>query len=260
MLSQSQRSEFARTGIVKLPGAFSTTDASRMRDALWAELQRRHGIERDDPTTWDRHAPTGLKGSKKHSAFAAIFGPALCGALDDLFGSGNWVRPKHHGQTLITMPNAATWRLPHKLWHGDFQYTLPAGELCAVKYWALLDDVEPGGGGTPQLAGSHHAVARYISGRAGDELEYKRVRDGFLRSDPWLKAVSTEGDEPARTSALMTEPGNVDGIEVQAMELTGSAGDVFLTHPWVMHTIAPNATARPRMMRTHAVWRVGALS
>jgi phytanoyl-CoA dioxygenase PhyH len=260
VLSASQRDAFDRTGIVKLPGAFSAADAARMCDVVWDELQRRHGLDRHDPSTWDRHPPTGLKGSKKHSAFAPIFGAALCGALDDLLGPAAWIRPKHYGQVLVTMPNAATWSLPHALWHTDFQYALTSEPLPAVKYWALIDDVEPGGGGTPQLAGSHHAIARYIDGLTGDALEYKRVRDGFLRSHAWLRALSGRGDEPDRSERLMSTPGDVDGLALQAVELTGSAGDIYLTHPWVMHTIAPNAATRPRMMRSMAVWRADALS
>jgi hypothetical protein len=37
-------------------------------------------------------------------------------------------------------------------------------------------------------------------------------------------------------------------------ELTGKPGDVFVTHPWVMHAVALNATALPRMMRSVAVY------
>jgi hypothetical protein len=256
MLTAARRAEFAATGICKLDGAFSAEDAARMRDVVWGELHRRYGIERDVPSTWDRHPPTGMKTSKKHRAFAPILGPALQGALDDLFGAGAWVRPKHFGQVLITMPNACEWRVPFHLWHADFQYHAPFEPVFAVKYWALFGDVEPGGGGTLQLAGSHRLVARYLESRAQGEREYKRVRDGFMRSHSWLRALATDDGAPDRNSRFMDADTDVDGLPARVVECTGRPGDVYLTHPWVMHCIAPNARTHPRFMRSMAISRV----
>ena len=256
MLTDEQRCEFERTGIVKLEAAFTAEQAARMRDVVWRELLHRYDIVRDDPTTWSRHAPTGLKSSKKSRAFAPILGPAVRGALDDLFGAENWIRPKHYGQVLVTMPNASEWRVPHKQWHADFPYLTRPDDLFAVKYWALFDDVEPGGGGTPQLAGSHRLTARYIEGRTTDQLEYKRVRDGFLRSHPWLRSLITQDDDSERNARFMHDEVDLDGLPARVIECTGRAGDVYLTHPWVMHSIAVNATRRPRLMRSMAIRRV----
>ncbi len=54
----------------------------------------------------------------------------------------------------------------------------------------------------------------------------------------------------------MTEA-DLDGIPVRVVELTGSAGDVYVTHPWVLHSIAPNANHTPRMMRSRVIWKTG---
>jgi hypothetical protein len=254
VLSVEQRAEFDRTGILKLEGVFSSAEAARMSDVTWAALQRKHQIERDEPTTWDRHPPSGLRSSRKHRAFAPIFGPVLIDALDDLFGPAQWKMPTHYGQALVTMPNTTEWRVPHKLWHADFLYEARADDLFAVKYWALIDDVGPGGGGTPQLAGSHRLAARYIEGRSPEQLEYKRVRDGLLRSHPWLRALSTEDDDRDRNARFMDVEADVDGLPARVVECTGSAGDVYVTHPWVMHSIAANASVQPRLMRSMAVY------
>ena len=254
MLTAEQRAEFERTGIIKLEAVFSAAEAARMRDVVWGELRRRHEIERDDPTTWNRHPPHGLKSSKKHHAFAPIFGATMRAALDGLFGVDGWVMPKHYGQVLVTMPNAATWRVPHRLWHADFQYHANPDDLFAVKYWALFTDMEPGGGATPQLAGSHRATARFLEGREGDQREYKRVRDGFLRSHDWLRALMQNDDDAGRNERFMNDGFDLDGLPLRVMECTGRAGDVYLTHPWVMHSIAVNARTEPRFMRSHAVY------
>ena len=259
MLTSEQLAEFWTTGMVKIEGAFTDDEAARMRDVVWAELRRRHGIERDDPSTWSRHAPTGLKTSKKSTVFAPMFGPAVADALDQLFAPAAWTPPKHYGQVLVTMPTETAWRVPFHLWHADFQYYAPLEPLFAVKYWALFGDVEPGGGGTMQLAGSHRLVARYIDGFSHDELEYKRVRDGFLRSHPWLRALSTADDDHDRSDRFMGAEVDVDGLPARVVECTGKAGDVYFTHPWVMHAIAPNANRMPRLMKTGALYRAGSV-
>lgn len=244
------REEFATTGILRIEGAFDDSAAARMCDVIWAELADRHGIERDDPSTWDRHQPTGLRTSKRSKAFAPILGPPLRDALDGLFGPGGWQRPRTFGNVLVTMPTATRWRVPHRVWHSDFQPTLPADRLVAVKLWALCDDVGPGGGGTPQLVGSHRAFARYLA--TTDERDYKRTKLGFLASHPWLRMLTTGNGGPSRDATLMAGA-DLDGVHVSVVETTGRAGDVWITHPWVFHSIAVNASDRPRLMRSVAV-------
>ena len=141
--------------------------------------------------------------------------------------------------------------MPHRIWHPDFPPTLPAGRVTVVKLWALFDDVDPGGGGTPQLAGSHLAFARYLA-RTG-EPDYKRAKLGFLDSDPWLKTLTRDDGAPDRNACLM-DGTDVDGVRLRVVECTGRAGDVYVTHPWVFHSIASNASTRPRLMRSVAIW------
>jgi hypothetical protein len=248
MLTAEQRAEFERAGIIKLEGAFSAADAERMRDVMWAELSRRHGMRRDDPATWTTHNPTGMTTSKTHHAFDPILGLALRGALDDLLG--RWAEPKHHGQVLVTMPDAAEWQVPDRLWHTDIGFEqLPIGHI-GLKHWAIVDTVEPGGGGTVQLAGSHRLLTRYAQQQSPDELEYKRIRDGFLASHPWLRALSRPDDDPNRNRRFMSADEDIDGLPARVVELTGEPGDVYLTHLQVLHAKAPNASRRPRMMRS----------
>ncbi len=247
--------DFRATGILKIEGAFSADDAARMRDVVWNELRRRYEIERDDSATWHRHEPTGLRTSKKSGAFAPICSAPVVDVLDALLGTGAWGRPKNFGNVLVTMPTQGEWRVPHKVWHSDFEPTLPRDQLTAVKLWALLDDVDPCGGGTPQLAGSHRAYARYLD--RAPERDYKRAKFGFLASDPWLHALTTDDGDPNRNERFMTPGSRVDGVEVRVVECTGKSGVVFVTHPWVFHAIASNTSSRPRLMRSVAVRRSG---
>jgi len=74
MLSAQDLETFERDGIVKIPAAFSADDAARMRDVLWSELKNRHGMDRDDRSTWTTLRPTGLKTTKRHPVANAILG------------------------------------------------------------------------------------------------------------------------------------------------------------------------------------------
>jgi hypothetical protein len=243
---------FLRTGMIEVRGAFGRDDAMRMQDVVWRELFRRYGIERDEPATWDRHEPVHLTATKKHRAFSAICGLALGERLDELLGPGRWTPPDQYGNVLVSMPNASEWRVPHTLWHSDFPATIPFAPTPVVKVWALFDDVAPGGAGTPQLLGSHALFARYVEHT--DERDYKRLKHGFLKSHPWLQALTRDHGDPGR-NRVFTEGVEIDGVELRVVECAGAAGDIFITHPWVFHSLAVNATARPRLMRSFAVWR-----
>jgi hypothetical protein len=252
MLSAALRDEFEQRGIVKIEGAFPTGDAARMRDVLWRELLRRYGIERDNPFTWDRHLPTGLKATKYHPAFGAILSPTVRDVLDDLF-EGRWVPPKHFGNVLVTMPGPGPWRVPHKIWHSDFPTDLPPDRLVVVKIWALFGDIAPGGGGTPQLAGSHRLFARWLAGTT--ERDYKRCKFGFLKSHPWLRDLTRDNGDPQRNHHYMDTDTDLDGLPARVIECTGRAGDLYVTHPWVFHSIPTNASDHPRMLRSTAIAR-----
>ena len=43
----------------------------------------------------------------------------------------------------------------------------------------------------------------------------------------------------------MSDGAEVDGVCLRVVECTGRAGDVYVTHPWVFHSIASNASTRP---------------
>jgi hypothetical protein len=253
VLTEEQRATFARDGILKLPRAFSAEDAARMQAVLWEELRARHGIRRDDRSTWPVGEASHMKTSKRSPAFAPICGPAVSGALDDLFGPGGWYPPKHFGNVLVTFPNASEWRVPHRIWHEDLDIGCPSEPLFGVKLWALCDDVEPGGGGTPHLAGSHRLFARYLESAPHLRHSYKEAKLGFLASHPWLQALTRDDGDPGRNERLLDVEVDLDGLPARVVETTGSAGDMFITHGWLYHSIAVNTRDRPRMMRSGAV-------
>src|SRR5205085_2230044 len=134
----------------------------------------RYGMLPNKPATWTPVVPTGLKNTKRNRRFDAILGAPLRDAPDQPLGEGRWQPPKQWGNVLVNMPQPGPWRVPHRLWHSDFGYE-PHHHLdppFAVKIWALFDDVEPGGAGTPQLLGSHRLTERWLARHAGTGREY----------------------------------------------------------------------------------------
>src|SRR5262245_48861592 len=152
MVTESQRAEFEQLGILRISGAVSRADAARMSDAVWDALAKQHGVRRDDPGTWKNRQPTGFQTLSRSGTFDSL-GEALAGPLDELLGEGGWLRPKHWGVPLVTVPAPAVdWDVPSAQWHLDF----PArGRPAGLRVLAFLDRVEPRAGGTLVLVGSH---------------------------------------------------------------------------------------------------------
>jgi hypothetical protein len=209
---------FTEHGYVRIERAFAPT-APTMAAALWAELERRHGIVRGRPETWTVTEPRGLGALRRAGAFDALATPTVVAAIDELLGHG-WPAPFSWGDPLVTFPRPGEWRMPRTGWHIDF----PARSTLRLKWLGYLAPVGPGGGGTVVLAGSHRRVADYL--RTADPADPGRsstVRDAVL-------------DEPAD-----------DG---RAVELTGEPGDVVFLHPHLFHAPAPNHSTAPRLMVT----------
>jgi hypothetical protein len=91
VLSPEDRAQFARQGYVRVREAFDPAAALAMQDFLWAQMEARHGVRRDDRATWTAPWPaTGLNQTAKDPIYRPVAGARLCGAIDDLLGRGAW--------------------------------------------------------------------------------------------------------------------------------------------------------------------------
>jgi hypothetical protein len=240
---------FQRDGIVRLDGAFTAEQARAIRDTVWSHVERRSEVRRLEPATWATKLQITFKPLKGKAVFAPLIDNAAVGlALDAIFGQNGWRHPKAPGaQILLTMPTMEPWVLPSG-WHMDCGFEQPTWPVFAVKLFAFFDEVEAEGGGTLLLSGSHRLVERYAKtvppGTGGNGVTWGR----FMKQDPWLNQLRRGGtvDEPRRD--LLNREHEVDGIPLRALELTGSPGDVVITHLHVFHTGAPNVSSRPRQM------------
>ncbi len=234
-----------------------------MVDRIWDALEERHGMVRSDPKTWIEGGVRGIGDINREDVFRPFGSPAITNVIDDLLGKGNWEEPSSWGQILVTFP-ADEWNWDSLFqgqvevstisWHTDYPYDAPPGGLAGVQIFSLLEDLEPGGGGTLVISGSHRVVRDFVQGQKSDTLQkMKRVRLALMSSDPWFKSVSKAVSMRHPNAWLADQRAVVRDIPVAVHELTGKAGDVYFTHPWLLHAMSPNCNRTPRMVCTQRI-------
>jgi Phytanoyl-CoA dioxygenase (PhyH) len=243
------RDAFLEDGYVRVPHAFTAEEAAAMRDAVWCELARRYGIDRDDRSTWRVEVPHHLQALKKYPAFAAIESDVTGAALDDVLGPG-WIRPKNWGALFLTFPvPGAVPDVSLGSWHIDAPYDTSVAPPFGARVLALFGDVEPGAGGMNLVEGSHRVLAAFAERQPAEILaKNARARRAFVRSHPWLAGLHRPDEAPARIRRFMHDGATIDGVRVRVVEVSGCAGDVFLMHPGVLHARPVNAGTAPRFM------------
>ena len=252
-LTPEQLDEFDRRGVLRLRGLISADRVRRAREYVQRRLAPL-GLWKD--RAWclgDSPRPqwpaTGLKTSKaignKHPDLEALLEePALLAAVEALLGGGAFDRVVYpRPSVLFTLPNSDTWTVPAG-WHVDTP-RLASGRRPGVQLFTFLDTVEPRGGGTLVVAGSHRLLneGRFVR---VNELRQLLCREAFFRN------LYSEGQASVEDRArVLEQTGAVADVALEVVELTGAPGDAYLTDLRLLHTAAPNATDRPRMMATH---------
>lgn len=254
-LTHDQIAAFDREGVLRLDGLLSAERVRRARAAVLAPLERRGlwqgGAWRLDAAPRPKWPDTGLKTAKvignKHPELAALLEePALVAAVNVLLDGrplddAIYRRP----QVLFTLPNADRWMLPNG-WHVDCP-RLASGVRPGLQLFTFLDVVEPGGGGTLAIAGSQRLL---------NDGRHYRLKDMALRlrREPFFRDLYAVA--PDRTDL---PSGAVGDVSLQVVEMTGAPGDAWLVDLRVLHSAAPNAAKRPRLMATHRFFRADAM-
>lgn len=253
-LTVDQRETLDRDGIVRLSGAVPRADAAAMADAIWRWLATLHGFDRERRETWTKERPAQLGPLAKSGAFRAMASPRVRSVIDDLLGRGAWQEPAYWGIALACFPTPeARWDVPHASWHLDAPATAPPPPVARV--FVLLDQLEPAGGGTVYVSGSHRLAERLV--RKGGALASAEVKSLLARRSPWLADLMSGGGGGDRIARFMEEGVGVDDVPLRVGEMTGEAGDVYLMHPLMLHTGAPNVRERPRLAVTQWIYGKG---
>ena len=217
---------FVRDGYVAVRGAVEGETAAACRELIWAAMERR-GVRRDDPGSWPplMEGMDDLAGEPFVTAFLA---PALTAAYDELIGPGRWerlVRSVDLGETVVVRFPAEDERA-NAGYHIEGSYAAPDGSSAG---WVnirsrnrgllalfLFTDVGHHDAPTRLLCGSHLAVPQFLA--------------------PYGEAGTDSDAEFWRPSTLC----------MTVAHATGRAGDVFLCHPFVVHTATwPHRGSRP---------------
>ena len=252
-LTQEQIAEFDRAGMLRVSNFFPQQTMSEMADRIWTDLQGRFGIDRQRPDTWTKERPAQFQKLIRSGAFDRI-GDSLAAIADVLLGSGAWDRPRHVGQPLVTFPTGA-WEVPHSMWHLDLPAATSVAALPIVRVFALLEPVRPRGGGTCYVEASHRVIAD-LACAVRETLRSADVKALLLAEEPWFAALFSQASQD-REQRFMIDGGLARGIEVRVREIVGEAGDAYVMHPSMLHTIAPNALDRPRLMLVQPLVRHG---
>lgn len=240
---------FGDSGVIRIVGAFSAEAAAVMSDLIWQTLGWNFGFDRQNRSTWGVFKKRPVDAIGASPVFEDLLTDRLASVIDDVLGEGSWDWPSAWSDFLITFPNASTWKLPHGGWHQDWDFRLNCEPVRWVKAFAFLNEVGPGGGGTLVVAGSHRLVGLYGCGRALDSQG--RIMKGSNRlyeECRYLRELASKGDATERRRMFMDQETDVKGVGLRVIELTGKPGDVVLTHPWLVHAVAPNAADTPRFM------------
>jgi len=242
------RSCFGATGVVRLDRAFTADQATAMRDAIWQHAERQAGLRPADPAGWAGPPVLNWQGLSRDPVFGPLAGNHAVGeALDAIFGTGGWRRPRPGAQILFSLPEPEPWVLPDG-WHMDCGFDHATWPAPAVKLFAFAGEVGPRGGGTMLLAGTHRLVDRYRAALPAPVGAGRENWLGFMRHHPWLARLLDGADRPDHGRPLVGEAAEIDGVPVQVVELTGSPGDVVLTHRHVFHARSPDTGTAPRLM------------
>jgi hypothetical protein len=216
---------FVRDGFVAVRQAVDADTAAACRELIWQSM----GLRRDDPSAWP---PLVRIDDLDAEPFAAAgLSPALTAAYDELIGPGRWRSPVDVGRAVMV-------RFPSEDragagYHVESSYPGPSGQGGWVNVRSrargllalfLFTDVGPDDAPTRLICGSHLTAARFLApyGEAGTDAD----------TDLWYPST-------------LCRP---------VAHATGTAGDVFLCHPFIVHTATwPHRGAGPRMIAQPAV-------
>lgn len=239
MISASARRELEQRGLLRLERFVSGGATRQAREALWGELAR---LKIRVGGKWHLRAFDGVptfqvagqiaRGLRPLPAFDALFPPELPPLVEALAGT-RLVAAEARPSMLITPPQREPWAIPHASWHVDVG-SLGAA-LPGIQAFVLIDDIAPRGGATMALAGSH----RLVRAKGG--------RDRALREHATFRKLFDAGE--AEREALL-HPHRLGEIELQVVEMTGRAGDVYLMDMRILHAPSTNGSKHPRLSAT----------
>lgn len=234
-------------GWMRVLQAFDAAAAAAMQDVVWAGLADA-GIRRDAPSTWTIERPANLQRLKADPVFEAMGSRRLLDAIDAILETRSYEKPKTWGALFIAFPSEGEWEVPASGWHTDANYRSQLAPPKGVQIHSLFGDVPPRSGATLILSGSHRLIHQWFKENPPPPGARSAEMRKRLQGHPYIRDLHAADDPETRIARFMDEVEVVDGIPLQVIENTGSAGDVLLLHPLLLHVAARNSGAAPRFL------------
>ncbi len=221
---------FVRDGYLAVRGAFSERTARACRDMIWESLAG-HGISRADRATWN--PPLVRIACPDGEPFAeAAASAVLAAACDELIGAGRWTRRHGVGGTVPV-------RFPSEEYPGEVGYHIEGTWRGGSEYWTNLRSRGRG------------LLALFLFSDVGPDDAPTRLITGSHLFVPPILAPAGEAGMPGGDVAAGLRP---SVLCRRAADATGRAGDVYLCHPFIVHTATwPHRGTVPRMMAQPAI-------
>ena len=208
---------FVSDGYVKLEAAAPRAVADAARAELWKQLN----LSPEEPDTWS--APVMWASDQTGAGPFGMLSrsPALAEALDQICGTDGWLPRGALGNVPVRFPAAPP--NDDRGWHIDANTPQPDGSWAVtgrphtVLVLTLLSEVGPDDAPTRIRAGSHHDVARTLSGEPVALADMGRIVDEASAARPVAYA-------------------------------TGEPGDMYVLHPFTAHAADVHRGRTPRFM------------
>ncbi|GAB4018594.1 phytanoyl-CoA dioxygenase family protein [Spirosoma koreense] len=224
MLDSTQIQTFIRDGFVRVDNAFSKATADAVVDRLWSDIP----FDRTDATTWTE--PVVRLGMYAETPFLnSVNSPKLHDIFDQLVGVGKWIPCRSVGTFPVRFPSDKD---PMDTgWHVDasFPGTDPSNYFDwrvnlrskgrALLLLVLYSDVAEADAPTIIRKGSHRDVAQLLADKGEAGLSF-------------MELANRLADLPHRDEVLAV----------------GSAGSIYLCHPFLVHAAQANQGNRPKFM------------
>lgn len=243
----AQLAHFQEHGWVRVRKAFDDDAAQGLRDRVWRALAEK-GIHKHLPASWVVERPPNLQHLRSDPICLKVGGKSLLAAINTVLGGLPYEQPSDWGSFFLAFPVKTPWHIPTDGWHIDAYYGSPLSPVRGVKIFILFGDVQPRGGGTLMVSGSHRLVHAWFQKNPPPRGTSSSRMRKLLQSNPYVRDLHSPGDVEGRIERLMCNVERVDGIPLKVVEAAGEAGDVFLVHPLILHVASPNSSLAPRFM------------
>jgi ectoine hydroxylase-related dioxygenase (phytanoyl-CoA dioxygenase family) len=223
LLDTTQIETFHRQGILRLSDLHPKSRMKSVREKIVNELSRL-GFRSDG-----NKRAVSLQGLTPFQQIAKLVSlvkvdvhELLC--TPDVLATVSAVAGQHacaeQGTQLLLSPgHQGRWSLDGLSWHVDAAFQ-PSNRIPGIQAFYLLDGVAPQGGATLALARSHRMQPEAL----------RRLR-AVLRQSTGMRLALQEFD-------------------IEVVEMSGRAGDIYLMDMRVLHTPSVNSTSKIRMMAT----------